>query len=122
MLLSPSLTASSIAPYLPVSLATGLASPPALASHLVVLPPQQTGDWQQAWGAGCFAAFITGLMQLVTLPVLHFVVKVIPAEAMLSAVAGVSLAYISINFLFEIYAVRACGRACVRAAAPRGVN
>jgi len=75
------------------------------AYALLVMKPvyDETGDYKAAYGAGCFAGAITGLMQLVTVPIVRYVVKIIPREAMLSTVAGVSLTYISLNFLFEIY-------------------
>ena len=75
------------------------------AYALLVMKPvyQATGDYRAAWGAGCFAGFITGCMEIVCIPLVQFIVKLIPREAMQSAVAGVSLTYISLNFLFEIY-------------------
>ena len=76
------------------------------AYALLIMKPvyDQTGDFNVAWGAGCFAGFMTGMMQLICIPVVRFVVKLIPQEALLGTVAGVSLTYISLNFIFEIYA------------------
>ncbi len=56
-----------------------------------------------AWAAGCFAGFMTGLLELVSVPIVKYIRLIIPRAAMMSAVAGVSLVYITLNFIFEIY-------------------
>ncbi|DBA04860.1 TPA: hypothetical protein N0F65_004497 [Lagenidium giganteum] len=75
------------------------------AYALTVMAPeyQRTKDAQQAWEVGIFAAFMTGFLQILSLPFIKIMRQYIPRAALLSSVAGVSLAFLSMGFAFEIW-------------------
>eukprot|EP00939_MAST-03C_sp_MAST-3C-sp1_P000039 g39.t1 len=58
---------------------------------------------QKAWEAGIFANLMTGLLEACSVLAISALRKMIPREAMLSAVAGVSLTFLTMDFMFQIF-------------------
>ena len=56
-----------------------------------------------AWRAGIFANFMCGLCQALSVLAINTLRSLIPREAMLAAVAGVSMTFITMDFMFQIF-------------------
>src|ERR1041385_280328 len=70
---------------------------------------RQTQDATLAWTAGIFACFIGGIMELIGAFVGDILRRYTPRAALLSALAGIAITFISMGFVFQIYATPALG-------------
>jgi alpha-tubulin suppressor-like RCC1 family protein len=72
---------------------------------LLVMKPEfeLTGDPVQAWHAGLAASFYTAAFEIVVIFMVKPIQRLIPRAALLSSVAGVSLTFLSMEFLLQIY-------------------
>ncbi|MEM6883574.1 MAG: NCS2 family permease [Verrucomicrobiota bacterium] len=77
-----------------------------IAYIFLVMGPvyQQSGDADLAWKAGLLACFASGVIECLGAFVGGFVRKHTPRAAMLSALAGVAITFISMGFVFQIFA------------------
>ncbi|TMW55803.1 hypothetical protein Poli38472_008451 [Pythium oligandrum] len=75
------------------------------AYALSVMAPEydRTHSAERAWEVGLFAAFMTGLLQILCLPFVGLMRRCIPRAALLSSVAGVALAFLTMGFAFEVW-------------------
>ncbi len=76
-----------------------------LAFIFFVMQPvyQETGDVELTWKVGVLACFLSGLIELLGAFVAERIRKVTPRAALLSALAGIAVTFISMDFLFRIY-------------------
>ncbi len=65
---------------------------------------QATGDPVKVWLAGVFACLVSGLLELAGAFVADPLRRFAPRAALLSALAGVALTFISMGFAFQIFA------------------
>jgi AGZA family xanthine/uracil permease-like MFS transporter len=72
---------------------------------LLVMKPEfeLSGDPMQAWHAGLAASFYTAAFEIVVIFMVKPIQRLIPRAALLSSVAGVSLTFLSMEFLLQIY-------------------
>jgi adenine/guanine/hypoxanthine permease len=72
---------------------------------LSVMAPEftRTRSAARTWEVGVFAAFMTGFLQILCLPLVAIMRRCIPRAALLSAVAGVSLAFLTMGFAFQVW-------------------
>ena len=63
----------------------------------------QTGDAEKAYRTGLFACFMLGLLELPCVFLVAAMRRAIPRAAMMSALAGVSLTFISMTFAMQIF-------------------
>ncbi|MEM1157483.1 MAG: NCS2 family permease [Verrucomicrobiota bacterium] len=77
-----------------------------IAYIFLVMGPvyQQSSDADLAWKAGLLACFCSGAIECLGAVVGGFVRKHTPRAAMLSALAGVAITFISMGFVFQIFA------------------
>ena len=77
-----------------------------LAFIFLVMGPiyQTTHDPQLAWQVGVFACFINGAMEVVCAFAGDWVRRHTPRAALLSALAGIAITFISMGFVFQIFA------------------
>lgn len=70
-----------------------------------VMAPEysRTHSMERAWEAGVFAAFMTGLLQIICIPLVPLMKRHIPRAALLSSIAGVALAFLSMGFAFQVW-------------------
>eukprot|EP00462_Mataza_sp_D1_P021530 CAMPEP_0175126782 /NCGR_PEP_ID=MMETSP0087-20121206/4042_1 /TAXON_ID=136419 /ORGANISM="Unknown Unknown, Strain D1" /LENGTH=1057 /DNA_ID=CAMNT_0016408727 /DNA_START=145 /DNA_END=3320 /DNA_ORIENTATION=+ len=72
---------------------------------LIMLPVyKQTNDVSQAWQAGLFSCFLTGVIEVVGAFLMTWVRAFIPRAAMLSSIGGISLTFIAMQFAFQVFA------------------
>lgn len=70
----------------------------------IMLPVKlQTGDPEAAWRAGLAACFVSGVIETAGSLVGSWVRRVTPRAALLSALAGIALTFISMDFAFRIW-------------------
>jgi len=70
----------------------------------IMLPVKlQTGDPEAAWRAGLAACFISGVIETAGSLAGGWVRRVTPRAALLSALAGIALTFISMDFAFRIW-------------------
>lgn len=76
-----------------------------LAFIFFVMQPvyQETGDVKLTWKVGILACFLSGLIELLGALVAERIRRVTPRAALLSALAGIAITFISMDFLFRIY-------------------
>jgi adenine/guanine/hypoxanthine permease len=76
-----------------------------IAFILFVMHPvyQETGNMELAWKVGVLACFLSGLIELLGAFVAERIRKVTPRAALLSALAGIAMTFISMDFLFKIF-------------------
>ncbi len=77
-----------------------------IAYIFLVMGPvyQQTGDADLAWKSGLFACLFSGVIECLGAFVGDAVRKVTPRAALLSALAGIAVTFISMGFVFQIFA------------------
>ena len=63
----------------------------------------ETGDADLAWKVGLLACFLSGVIELLGAFVAERIRRVTPRAALLSALAGIAITFISMDFLFRIY-------------------
>lgn len=76
-----------------------------LAYVFFILQPvyQQTGDTELTWRVGLLACFLSGVIETLGAFVAGKIRRWTPRAALLSALAGVAVTFISMDFLFRIY-------------------
>lgn len=65
---------------------------------------RETGDPVLAWKAGLFACLLSALMEIAGAFVGDALRRVTPRAALLSSLAGIALTFISVGFVFQIFA------------------
>ena len=71
---------------------------------LIIVPEmQRTGDPVKAYHAGLFACFTLGLLELPCVFLVRWMQRTIPRAAMMSAMAGVSVTFITMTFASQIF-------------------
>ena len=71
----------------------------------IMLPiVQETKDPVWAWKVGLVACFLNGVIEIVGAFVAEAVRRVTPRAALLSALAGIAITFISMDFTFKIFA------------------
>ncbi len=71
---------------------------------LIIVPEmQRTGDPIKAYHAGLFACFTLGLLELPCVFLVRWMQRTIPRAAMMSAMAGVSVTFITMTFSTQIF-------------------
>ena len=71
----------------------------------IMLPiVQETKDPVWAWKVGLVACFLNGVIEIVCAFVAEMVRRVTPRAALLSALAGIAITFISMDFTFKIFA------------------
>ncbi len=70
---------------------------------------RQTQDASLAWKAGLFACLVSGLMEIVGAFVGDALRRYAPRAALLSSLAGIAITFISMGFVFQIFANPAVG-------------
>jgi AGZA family xanthine/uracil permease-like MFS transporter len=87
----------------------GINTPSLLAYVFLIIGPlyQETGDYRLAWQAGLFACLGSGLMETAGAFIGDWLRRHTPRAALLSALAGVAIAFISVGFVFQIFATPA---------------
>ncbi|GLD93433.1 hypothetical protein PINS_up002025 [Pythium insidiosum] len=75
------------------------------AYALSIMAPEyeRTGSAEKSWEVGLFAAFMTGLCQILCLPLVGLMRRSIPRAALLSSVAGVAMAFLTMGFAFQVW-------------------
>jgi len=63
----------------------------------------ETGDVELTWRVGLLACFLSGILELLGAFVAERIRRVTPRAALLSALAGIAITFISMDFLFRIY-------------------
>lgn len=70
---------------------------------------RETHDATLAWKAGIFAAFISGVMEIIGAFVGPALRRHAPRAALLSSLAGIAITFIAMGFVFQIFATPALG-------------
>src|ERR671918_188819 len=65
---------------------------------------QETKDPVWAWKVGLVACFLNGVIEIVAAFIAESVRRVTPRAALLSALAGIAITFISMDFTFKIFA------------------
>jgi len=84
----------------------GVNTPSLFAFILLIMGPvyQETKDPTLAWQAGLFACLLSGVMEASGAFVGDWVRRYTPRAALLTALAGVAITFISMGFIFQIFA------------------
>jgi AGZA family xanthine/uracil permease-like MFS transporter len=84
----------------------GINTPSLIAYVFLIMGPiyRATGDATLAWKAGLFACFLSGVMETGGAFVGDWLRRHTPRAALLSALAGIAITFISMGFVFQIFA------------------
>lgn len=84
----------------------GINTPSLFAFILLIMGPvyQETKNPTLAWQAGLFACLLSGVMEAAGAFVGDWVRRYTPRAALLTALAGVAITFISMGFVFQIFA------------------
>ncbi len=84
----------------------GINTPSLFAFILLIMGPvyQETKNPTLAWQAGLFACLLSGVMEAAGAFVGDWVRRYTPRAALLTALAGVAITFISMGFIFQIFA------------------
>ena len=84
----------------------GINTPSLFAFILLIMGPvyQETKNPTLAWQAGLFACFLSGVMETGGAFVGDWVRRYTPRAALLTALAGIAITFISMGFVFQIFA------------------
>ena len=84
----------------------GINTPTMFAYIFLVMGPvyQQTQDAELAWQIGLLACFLGGVIETVGAFVADYLRRYTPRAALLAALAGIGLTFISMGFVFRIFA------------------
>ena len=84
----------------------GINTPSVIAYIFLIMGPiySETRDYHLAWQVGLFACFLSGVMETVGAFVADLLRKHTPRAALLSALAGIAITFIAMNFIFQIFA------------------
>ena len=74
--------------------------------QLIIYPVfLDSGSAYDAWGAAVFANLISGLFELIVCaPLAQNIRQLVPPAALLSALAGTALTFLTLNFVFQLFA------------------
>lgn len=64
---------------------------------------QKTGDYKTAWKTGLMASFLSGLIEFFGSFIADWIRRVTPRAALLSALAGIAITFISMDFLIRTF-------------------
>lgn len=64
---------------------------------------QKTGDYKIAWQVGLMASFLSGVIEFLGSFVADWIRRVTPRAALLAALAGIAITFISMDFLIRTY-------------------
>jgi len=75
-----------------------------LSYTLMVMAPEyaETRSARTAWATGLFAATLTGLLELASIPLVFAIRASIPRAALRASVAGVAFTAVTMGFAFEV--------------------
>ncbi len=62
-----------------------------------------TGDYKTAWKIGLLACFISGLIEFFGSFIANYIRKITPRAALLSALSGIAITFISMEFMIKTY-------------------
>ncbi|MAF13198.1 permease [Candidatus Poribacteria bacterium] len=84
----------------------GINTPSLIAYVFLIMGPiyRATGNATLAWQAGLFACFLSGVMETAGAFVGDWIRRHTPRAALLSALAGIAITFISMGFVFQIFA------------------
>jgi adenine/guanine/hypoxanthine permease len=84
----------------------GINTPSLIAYVFLIMGPiyRATGNATLAWQAGLFACFLSGVMETAGAFVGDWLRRHTPRAALLSALAGIAITFISMGFVFQIFA------------------
>lgn len=84
----------------------GINTPSVFAYVLLIMGPiyRETGSYQLAWQAGLFACFLSGVLETIGAFVGDWLRRNTPRAALLTALAGIAVTFISMGFAFQIFA------------------
>jgi AGZA family xanthine/uracil permease-like MFS transporter len=84
----------------------GINTPSLLAYVFLIMGPlyQETGDPTLVWHAGLFACLMSGLIETAGAFVGDWLRRQTPRAALLSALAGIAITFISMGFILQIFA------------------
>ena len=84
----------------------GINTPTMFAYIFLVMGPvyQQTQDADLAWQTGLLACFLSGVIETAGAFVVDYLRRYTPRAALLAALAGIGLTFISMGFVFQIFA------------------
>lgn len=84
----------------------GTNTPTMFAYIFLVMGPvyQQTQDADLAWQTGLLACFLSGVIETAGAFVVDYLRRYTPRAALLAALAGIGLTFISMGFVFQIFA------------------
>jgi AGZA family xanthine/uracil permease-like MFS transporter len=84
----------------------GINTPSLFAFILLIMGPvyQETKNPTLAWQAGLFACLLSGVMEAAGAFIGDWVRRYTPRAALLTALAGVAITFISMGFIFQIFA------------------
>ena len=84
----------------------GINTPTMFAYIFLVMGPvyQQTQDADLAWQTGLLACFLSGVIEMAGAFVVDYLRRYTPRAALLAALAGIGLTFISMGFVFQIFA------------------
>lgn len=95
----------------------GINTPSVFAFMFLIMAPvyrqaQEAGvpdAWKAAWQVGLFACFCSGVIECVGALVGDWLRRYTPRAALLSALAGIAITFISMTFVFQIFAAPEIG-------------
>jgi len=84
----------------------GINTPSLVAYIFLIMGPvyRESGDAMTAWKAGLVACFLSGVMELCGAFVGDWLRRNTPRAALLASLAGVAITFISMGFVFQIFA------------------
>lgn len=84
----------------------GINTPSLIAYIFLIMAPiyNETKDYNLAWQAGLFACLLSGVMETIGAFVGDWLRRNTPRAALLTALAGIAITFISMNFVFRIFA------------------
>jgi len=84
----------------------GINTPSLIAYVFLIMGPiyRATGNATLAWQAGLFACFLSGVMETAGAFVGDWLRRHTPRAALLAALAGIAITFISMGFVFQIFA------------------
>lgn len=84
----------------------GINTPSLIAYILLIMGPvyRETGDWRLAWQAGLFACFLSGVIECAGAFCGDWLRRNTPRAALLSALSGIAITFISMGFIYQIFA------------------
>ncbi len=84
----------------------GINTPSLLAYVFLIMAPiyRETNDPTLAWQAGLFACLMSGVMETIGAFGGDWLRRNAPRAALLSALAGIAITFISMNFIFQLFA------------------